>query len=96
MVSPSQSRWPGTARNFTAAIAARMIIESVAKIAIPPPSGTTAWWYLSVAGCATKSVRAASFLTMAVKITDSTNEPEVKITDNITSVTILAAPVIAF
>ena len=93
---PSQARWPGAARNFTAAIAASIIIEIVAKIAMPPPRGTTVSWYLSAAGCATNPARAASFLTMAVKMTDSANEPASKTVANMLNVSILTAPVIAF
>ena len=37
---PSQSRCPGARRNFTRAIAERIIIVRAAKIAIPPPRGT--------------------------------------------------------
>ena len=78
------------------AVAGRIKISNVVKIAMPPPRGTTVLWYLSVAGCATKFVRIASFLTAAVKIRDSTNEPESKIIANIVNVSILAAPVTAF
>ncbi len=82
--------------NFTTAIAARMIIDSVVKIAIPPPSGTAAWWYLSAAGCATNPVRVASFLTTAVKMADSANEPTARIIANMVNVVILTAPVTGF
>ena len=70
------------------------MIVSAAKIAMPPPRGITAWWYLSAAGCDTNPARLASFLTTAVKMTDSTNEPASRIIANMVNVAILTAPVI--
>ena len=73
-----------------------IIIESVIKIAIPPPRGITAWWYLSAAGCDTNPARLASFLTTAVKTTDSANEPASRIIADMINASILTAPVIGF
>ena len=89
---PSQSRWPGAARNFTAAIAASRISVIVQKIAMPPPSGITVWWYLSLAGWATKPVLRDSDLTAAVSRAERMKEPASKITANMVNVSILAAP----
>ena len=90
--SPSESRWPGTARNLTIAMAARIVTAKVAKMAIPPPRGTAVWWYLSSEGCARKPVRRASFLTMAVKRAERTNEPKVRMTAKMVNVRMASAP----
>jgi hypothetical protein len=73
-----------------------MTAVMVVKIAIPPPRGTAVWANLSAVGCATNPMRSASFLTTAVKMTETVNEPASKITANIANVSILTAPVIAF
>jgi len=94
--SASQGRWPGTSRIFIATTAAIMMVVIVAKIAIPPPRGTVLRANLSAAGYATNPVRSASFLTTAVKITETANEPASKITADMINASILTAPVIAF
>jgi hypothetical protein len=94
--SVSQGKRPGTNRIFIATAAAIMMAVIVVKIAIPPPRGTAVLANLSSAGCARNPMCSASFLTTAVKITDSTNEPASKITADMINVSILTAPVIAF
>jgi hypothetical protein len=94
--SASQGRRPGTSRNFIASAAAIMTAAIVVKIAIPPPRGTALWANLSEVGCATNPMRSARFFAMAVKMTDSANEPASKITADMVNVSILTAPVNAF
>ena len=64
-----------TAPNFTVKMPAMSISAIVQKMAMPPPRGMIESWNLSSAGLATKSVLRERFLTMAVRITESRNEP---------------------
>jgi len=82
MDSPSQSRWPGAAKNFTTAIAERIVIEMVKNMAMPPPSGTTLLENLSLTGFATNPKRKAKFLTKPVRASDRTNGPTKRTIDN--------------
>jgi len=83
---PRKSRWPGAARNFTAATAARIIIDIDANIAIPPPRGTTERLYLSGAGFETRLNFGARLLTRAVRIAERMKEPASNIIANTVSV----------
>ena len=94
--SPSQSRQPGATRSLTAAVAERMIIASVAKIAIPPPRGTGFLWYRSAAGFASSPIFNASLAAILVSTAESANEPTNNMTASMVIVLILAAPVILF
>jgi len=78
----SEGKRPGTRRIIIARAAAIMMTVIVVKMATPPPRGTVLRWYLSSAGCATKPTRAASFLTMPVKMSERANEPRVRPTAN--------------
>ena len=83
---PRKSRWPGWARNFTATIAAMMIMARVAKMAMPPPRGMTDWLYLSSAGFETRLNFGARLLTIAVRMSESEKEPASNVIANMVSV----------
>ena len=70
-----------------------MIMARVVKIAIPPPSGTRDWLYLSSAGFETRLNLSARLLTIAVRMSESEKEPASNIIANMVSVSILTAPV---
>ena len=91
--SVSQGSRPGARTNFIAIAAVIKKAAMVAKIAMPPPRGMMVRWYLSTAGRATKPVLSASFRTIAVRMTETANEPESKIAAGRISLSILTAPI---
>jgi hypothetical protein len=62
-----------------------MTIARVTNIAMPPPSGTTDWPYLSAAGFERRLNFGARLLTAAVRIAERTKEPASSIIDNMIS-----------
>ncbi|MCJ7692959.1 MAG: hypothetical protein MUO22_06035 [Sedimentisphaerales bacterium] len=63
-----------------------MIMARVVKIAMPPPSGTTDWLYLSSAGFETRLNFGARLLTMAVRMSERVKEPASNVIANMVSV----------
>ena len=92
VVCASESR--GLGKIFIAAVATRMKTNSVANIAIPPPSGTVLSANLSLTGWERKPARRAKIFITPVRISDRMKEPANRIIANMVNVSISVAPVI--